>query len=141
MIRVSIRIYKEAFPTNRESARLNLSRQLCLRAVEHFGQRRAANRITPATRFNATASPALQPMAAQQAPRRMLRTCPGNYGSRFKFWIATVATLLSRPILRCGTKVCCYQYHVIGAKREVLYGKHKSLLQFAQVNVRDANLY
>ncbi|RLS39390.1 MAG: hypothetical protein DWH78_05045 [Planctomycetota bacterium] len=45
--------------------RLNLSAELWLHAVEHFGKRRAANRITPASRFNATASPALQPMAVQ----------------------------------------------------------------------------
>lgn len=35
--------------------RLNLSAELWLHAVEHFGKRRAANRITPASRFNATA--------------------------------------------------------------------------------------
>ena len=36
--------------------RLNLSAELWLHAVEHFGKRRAANRITPVSRFNATAS-------------------------------------------------------------------------------------
>ena len=35
--------------------RLNLSAELWLHAVEHFGKRRAANRVTPASRFNATA--------------------------------------------------------------------------------------
>jgi hypothetical protein len=35
--------------------RLNLSPELWLHAVEHFGKRRAANQITPASRFNATA--------------------------------------------------------------------------------------
>ncbi len=34
---------------------LNLSAELWLHAVEHFGKRRAANRVTPALRFNATA--------------------------------------------------------------------------------------
>jgi hypothetical protein len=45
--------------------RLNLSAELWLHAVEHFGKRRAANRVTAASRFNATASLALQPMAVQ----------------------------------------------------------------------------
>jgi hypothetical protein len=45
--------------------RLNLSPELWLHAVEQFGKRRAANHITPSSRFNATASPALQPMAIQ----------------------------------------------------------------------------
>ena len=44
---------------------LNLSPELWLHAVKHFGKRRAANRVTPASRFNATASPALQPVAVQ----------------------------------------------------------------------------
>ena len=35
--------------------RLNLSAELWLHAVEQFGKRRSANRITPASRFNATA--------------------------------------------------------------------------------------
>jgi REP element-mobilizing transposase RayT len=35
--------------------RQNLSAELWLHAVEHFGKRRAANRVTPASRFNATA--------------------------------------------------------------------------------------
>ena len=37
--------------------RLNLSTELWLHAVEHFGKRRSANRVTPASRFNATAKP------------------------------------------------------------------------------------
>ena len=45
--------------------RLNLSVELWLHAIEQFSKRRAANRITPASRFNATASPALQSMAVQ----------------------------------------------------------------------------
>jgi hypothetical protein len=45
--------------------RLNLSAELWLHAVEHFGKRRSANRITPAARFNATAKPALQSVAVQ----------------------------------------------------------------------------
>ena len=45
--------------------RLNLSAELWLHAVEHFDQRRAANRVTPASRFNATASPDVQPAAVQ----------------------------------------------------------------------------
>ena len=45
--------------------RLNLSPEHWLHTVEHFGKRRAANRITPASRFNATARPALQPVADQ----------------------------------------------------------------------------
>ena len=45
--------------------RLNLSAELWLHAVEHFGQRRAAIRVTPASRFNATARPDLQPAAVQ----------------------------------------------------------------------------
>jgi hypothetical protein len=36
--------------------RLNLSADLWLHAVEHFGKRRSVNRITPASRFNATAT-------------------------------------------------------------------------------------
>jgi hypothetical protein len=51
--------------------RLNLSPELWLHAVEHFGKRRAANRITAASRFNATASPALQPKAVPQAAGRL----------------------------------------------------------------------
>jgi hypothetical protein len=43
--------------------RLNLSPELWLHAVEHFGKRSAANRVTPASRFNATARLALQPVA------------------------------------------------------------------------------
>ncbi|MFO1003523.1 MAG: hypothetical protein U0936_24585 [Planctomycetaceae bacterium] len=56
-----------AIPKNTPSIldRLNLSVELWLHAIEQFGKRRAANRITPASRFNATASPALQPMAVQ----------------------------------------------------------------------------
>ena len=45
--------------------RLNLSAELWLHAVEHFGKRRAANRVTPASRFNATAKPAPQSVAVQ----------------------------------------------------------------------------
>jgi hypothetical protein len=37
--------------------RLNLSAELWLHAVEQFGKRRSANRMTPASRFNATAQP------------------------------------------------------------------------------------
>jgi hypothetical protein len=35
--------------------RLNLSAELWLNTVEQFGKRRSANRITPASRFNASA--------------------------------------------------------------------------------------
>jgi REP element-mobilizing transposase RayT len=45
--------------------RLNLSGELWLHAVEHFGKRRAANRVTPASRFNATARLAPQRVAVQ----------------------------------------------------------------------------
>ncbi len=45
--------------------RLNLSAKLWLHAVEQFAKRRSANRVTPASRFNATAKPALQPAAVQ----------------------------------------------------------------------------
>ncbi len=45
--------------------RLDLSPELWLHAVKHFGKRRAANRVTPASRFNATARPAPQPVAIQ----------------------------------------------------------------------------
>ena len=45
--------------------RLNLSAELWLHAVEHFGKRRAANRVTPASKFNVTAKPALQSVAVQ----------------------------------------------------------------------------
>ena len=45
--------------------RLDLSPELWLHAVEHFGKRRTGNRITPAPRFNATAKPAPQPVAVQ----------------------------------------------------------------------------
>jgi REP element-mobilizing transposase RayT len=45
--------------------RLNLSAELWLHAVEHFGKCRAASRVTPASRFNATARHAPQPVAAQ----------------------------------------------------------------------------
>lgn len=38
--------------------RLNLSAELWLHLVEHFGKRRIANRVTAASRFNATAKPA-----------------------------------------------------------------------------------
>jgi hypothetical protein len=46
-----------AFPKNAPQIpeRLNLSAELWLHAVEHFGKRRAANRVIPASRFNATA--------------------------------------------------------------------------------------
>ena len=36
--------------------RLNLSAELWLQVVEQFGKRRAANRITPASHFNAAVS-------------------------------------------------------------------------------------
>ena len=36
--------------------RLNLSPEIWLQVVEQFGKRRSANRITPASRFNATAT-------------------------------------------------------------------------------------
>ena len=45
--------------------RLNLSVELWLHAVDNFGKRRSANRITPASRFNATAKPALQSVDVQ----------------------------------------------------------------------------
>ena len=45
--------------------RLNLSAELWLHAVEHFGKRRAANRVTPASKFNATARPNVQPAPVQ----------------------------------------------------------------------------
>ncbi|MFN9720931.1 MAG: hypothetical protein ACK58L_19725 [Planctomycetota bacterium] len=45
--------------------RLDLSPELWLHAVEHFGKRRTANRVTPAARFNATAGFASQPVAVQ----------------------------------------------------------------------------
>jgi hypothetical protein len=45
--------------------RLNLSAELWLHAVEHFGKRRSANRITPASRFNATAKPGKTAVAVQ----------------------------------------------------------------------------
>ena len=45
--------------------RLNLSAEVWLHAVEHFGKRRAANRVTPASKFNATARPNVQPAAVQ----------------------------------------------------------------------------
>ncbi len=40
---------QNACPTTRESARWNLSPELCLHDIEHFGKRRAADRITPAS--------------------------------------------------------------------------------------------
>ena len=56
-----------AIPKNAPSIldRLNLSPELWLHAVEHFGKRRAANSVTPASRFNATARPAPQSVAVQ----------------------------------------------------------------------------
>jgi hypothetical protein len=45
--------------------RLNLSAELWLYAVEQFAKRRAANRITPVSRFNDTAKPMLTSMAFQ----------------------------------------------------------------------------
>jgi hypothetical protein len=45
--------------------RLNLSAELWLHAVEHFAKRRAVNRVTPASRFNATAKPADLALAAR----------------------------------------------------------------------------
>ncbi|MEZ6122058.1 MAG: hypothetical protein R3C49_02645 [Planctomycetaceae bacterium] len=45
--------------------RLNLSNELWLHAVELFGKRRAANRVTPASKFNANARPNVQPAAVQ----------------------------------------------------------------------------
>jgi hypothetical protein len=47
--------------------RLNLSAELWLHAVEQFDKRRAANRVTPGSRFNATAQrvPALGSVVAQ----------------------------------------------------------------------------
>ena len=45
--------------------RLNLSAEMWLHSVEHFGKRRAANRVTPASRFNATFKPADSAIAAR----------------------------------------------------------------------------
>ncbi len=45
--------------------RLNLSAELWLHAVEQFSKRRSANRITPASRFNATAKSVLTSAAVQ----------------------------------------------------------------------------
>jgi REP element-mobilizing transposase RayT len=45
--------------------RLNLSAELWLHAVDNFGKRRLASRITPASKFNATAKAALQSVAVQ----------------------------------------------------------------------------
>ena len=45
--------------------RLNLSAELWLHAVEQCSKRRVANRLTPTSRFNATAKPAPQPTAVQ----------------------------------------------------------------------------
>jgi hypothetical protein len=45
--------------------RLNLSAELWLHAVAQFAKRRAANRITPASRFNATAQPVPATTAVQ----------------------------------------------------------------------------
>jgi hypothetical protein len=45
--------------------RLNLSAELWLHAVEHFGRRRSATRITPASRFNAKAIPIDSVLAAR----------------------------------------------------------------------------
>ena len=45
--------------------RLNLSPDVWLHAVEHFNKRRSANRVTPASRFNATAIAAPQPAVVQ----------------------------------------------------------------------------
>ncbi len=47
--------------------RLNLSPDLWLHAVEQFGKRRAANRITPAFRFNATGKKTAIPADSQSA--------------------------------------------------------------------------
>ena len=46
--------------------RLNLSAEFWLHAVEQFGKRRAANRITPASRFNASAISAMRLSAPRQ---------------------------------------------------------------------------
>ena len=45
--------------------RLNLSAELWLHTVEHLGKRRSANRITPASRFNAKAIPIDSVLAAR----------------------------------------------------------------------------
>ena len=44
---------------------LNLSAELWLRAVEQFSKRRSANRITPVSRFNATAKSVLMSSAVR----------------------------------------------------------------------------
>ncbi len=49
--------------------RLNLSAELWLQAVEQFAKRRSANRITPASKFNAAAKPGLALTAAQEDRR------------------------------------------------------------------------
>jgi hypothetical protein len=46
--------------------RLNQSAELWLHAVEHLGKRRSANRITPASRFNAPARPADSVLTSRQ---------------------------------------------------------------------------
>jgi hypothetical protein len=45
--------------------RLNLAAELWLHAVDHFGKCRAVNRVTPASRFKATAKPADLVLAAR----------------------------------------------------------------------------
>jgi hypothetical protein len=45
---------------------LNLSAELWRHAIEQFSDRRSANRITRASKFNATAKPALQFATVQQ---------------------------------------------------------------------------
>ena len=47
--------------------RLQLSEELWLHAVEQFGRRRAANRLTPASRFNPTAQPSPPSTMTRQA--------------------------------------------------------------------------
>ena len=70
---------RKKFPTNRESARWNLSGELWFHAVEHFGRRRAANRITPASRLNATASPARE---------KTVENSPRTIQIQFQVWMA-----------------------------------------------------
>ena len=47
--------------------RLNLSAELWLQVVRQFGKRRSANRVTPASRFNAAAMPSAPASTSRQA--------------------------------------------------------------------------
>ena len=47
--------------------RLNLSAELWLQVVEQFGKRRSANRVTPASRFNAAATSVVTTLVSRQA--------------------------------------------------------------------------